>query len=88
MQIREDYRHLFGIETRCRQMNPARIRTCTRNPLLRLLYVEIALILVNVWVWLHNTFFAERGGLAPWVDDPIEVRTPTTFHNQVQPSWG
>lgn len=64
-QIREDYRRRFGIETRYRQMNQARIRTCTRNPLLRLLYVGIALILVNVWVWLHYTFFAERGGLEP-----------------------
>ena len=33
--------------------NQARIRTCTRDPLLRLLYVVIALVLRNVWVWLH-----------------------------------
>ena len=34
-------------------MNQARIRTCTRDPLLRLLFVGLALILRNVWVWLH-----------------------------------
>ena len=34
-------------------MNQARIRTCTPNPLLRLLFVGMALILRNVWVWLH-----------------------------------
>lgn len=34
-------------------MHQARIRTCTRNPLLRLFYVGLALLLRNVWVWLH-----------------------------------
>ena len=65
IDIREDYRRRFGIETRYRQMNQARIYTCTRNPLLRLLYVGIALILTNVWVWLHYTFFAERDNIEP-----------------------
>jgi putative transposase len=41
-------------------MNQARIRTCTRDPLLRLLYVAIALLLRNVWVWLHWELLAER----------------------------
>ena len=51
--VRETYRLRFGIETSYRQMNQGRIRTCTRDPLLRLLFVGIALILRNVWVWLH-----------------------------------
>ena len=33
--------------------NEARIKTCTRDPKLRLLFVGIALVLRNVWVWLH-----------------------------------
>ena len=37
-----------------RQLHQARIRTSTRDPALRLLYVGIALILRNVWVWLHQ----------------------------------
>ena len=43
---------------------PGRIRTCTRDPLLRLLYVGVALILRNVWVWLHWEALANprRGG--------------------------
>ena len=49
----QTYRLRFGIETSYRQMNQARIRTCTRDPVLRLLFVGIALILRNVWVWLH-----------------------------------
>jgi hypothetical protein len=51
--FRETYRSRFAIETTYRQMNEARIKTCTRNPLLRLLFVGLALILRNVWVWLH-----------------------------------
>jgi putative transposase len=52
-EIRETYRKRFGIETSYRQLNEARIRTCTRDPRLRLLFVGIALVLRNVWVWLH-----------------------------------
>lgn len=51
--IRETYRLRFGIETSYRQMNEARIRTCTKDPRQRLLFVGIALVLRNVWVWLH-----------------------------------
>jgi len=54
--IRETYRKRFGIETSYRQMNEARIRTCTRDPRQRLLFVGIALVLRNVWVWLHFLF--------------------------------
>jgi len=52
-KIREMYRTRFGIETSYRQMHEARIKTCTRDPRVRLLFVGIALVLRNVWVWLH-----------------------------------
>lgn len=51
--IREMYRKRFGIETSYRQMHEARIKTCSRDPRVRLLFVGIALVLRNVWVWLH-----------------------------------
>ena len=51
--VRETYRERFAIETSYRQMQQGRARTCTRNPLVRLLLVATALILRNVWVWLH-----------------------------------
>lgn len=51
--IREMYRKRFGIETSYRQMHEARIKTCSRDPRARLLFVGIALVLRNVWVWLH-----------------------------------
>jgi len=51
--LRETYRKRFAIETSYRQMHQARARTCTRNPEVRLLLVGVALVLRNVWVWLH-----------------------------------
>jgi hypothetical protein len=52
-RVRETYRSRFGIESSYRQMNQGRGRTTTRRPELRLLYVGIALVLRNEWVWLH-----------------------------------
>lgn len=57
--IREHYRLRFGIETSFRQMRQARIYTCTRNPLLRLVFLALALILRNLWVWIHQTRLAQ-----------------------------
>jgi putative transposase len=56
--VRETYRERFGIESSYRQMNQARIYTCTRNPLLRFFYVATALILRNLWVWFHYLFLS------------------------------
>jgi putative transposase len=62
--VYQTYRRRFGIETRYRQLNEARIKTTTRDPALRLLFVAIALILRNVWVWVHRQLLAtpRRGG--------------------------
>ena len=58
------YRLRFGIETSYRQLHAGRIRTTSRRPAVRLLYVGIALVLRNLWVWLHDTLLAmpRRGG--------------------------
>jgi putative transposase len=56
--VKETYRQRFAIETTYRQLHQARIRTTTRDPVRRLLHVGIALILRNVWVWLHRTVLA------------------------------
>lgn len=58
------YRLRFGIETTYRQLREARTRTCPRDPLLRLFYVGIALVLRNGWVWLHGEVLSQprRGG--------------------------
>lgn len=59
-EIRERYRKRFGIESSYRQMRQARIYTCTRNPHLRLVFVAVALLLRNLWVWIHATRLVER----------------------------
>ena len=64
-EIRETYRKRFGIETSYRQMNEARIKTCTRDPRLRLLFVGIALVLRNVWVWIHFRFAKRKYSAEP-----------------------
>lgn len=48
--IRPSYRQRFGIESSYRLKNVCRIRTTTKNPVLRLLFVGISFLLVNIWV--------------------------------------
>lgn len=62
--IHERYRKRFGIESSFRQMRQARIYTCTPNPHLRLVFVGVALLLRNLWVWIHATMLAEGRGPA------------------------
>lgn len=61
-EIKERYRRRFGIEASFRQLRQARIYTCTRDPRLRLVFIVIALLLRNLWVWLHATRLADRTG--------------------------
>jgi hypothetical protein len=51
--VAETYRLRFGIETSYRQLEEGRVRTCTRQAKVRFFYVAVAMILRNVWVWLH-----------------------------------
>ena len=62
--VYQTYHRRFGIETRYRQLHQAHIKTSTRNPTLRLLFIGIALILHNIWVWVHYQLLATpcRGG--------------------------
>jgi hypothetical protein len=62
--VKETYRRRFGIETSYRQMNQCRIRTTTNRFDVRFLYVAIALLLRNLWVWLHHAVLSSprRGG--------------------------
>jgi Transposase DDE domain len=63
-QLHHYYRQRFGIETSYRLKNHCRIRTTTKNPVLRLLFVALAFILVNLWVYLlwHFISHSRRGG--------------------------
>lgn len=61
-EIKTRYRLRFGIESSYRQLRQARIYTCTRCPRLRLAFIAIALMLRNMWVWIHDTLLAEKRG--------------------------
>lgn len=52
-------------------MNEVRIRTSSRSPLLRLLFVGIALVLRNVWVWCHLNWLVVRRGPAIDIRDEL-----------------
>jgi hypothetical protein len=51
LQVAQEYRHRFGIESSDRIMHQARAKTTSRNPKLRLLLVVIAFLVVNLGVW-------------------------------------
>jgi putative transposase len=54
LQIFHFYRRRFGIESSYRQMNRVRARTSSTDPALRLLYVAVAFLILNLWVVLKR----------------------------------
>ena len=62
--VHEDYRKRFGIETSYRIKNTCRIKTSTKNPAVRFLFVGLAFILTDIWVrliWEHVSM-PHKGG--------------------------
>ena len=59
-QVAALYQKRFRIETSYRQMHEGLALTCSTNAVYRLLLVLIALVLRNLWVWLHATLLAGR----------------------------
>jgi len=59
-----DYRRRFGIESTYRLKNTCRIKTAMKNPVVRLLFVGIAFVLIDVWIYLLWTVISQprRGG--------------------------
>jgi hypothetical protein len=51
--LSETYRSRFGIESSYRQLREAKAKTCSRSPVVRLFLVGVALLVRNLWVWLH-----------------------------------
>jgi len=62
--IHSSYLERFGIETNYQMKNYCRIRTTSKNPVVRLLFVALAFVLVNLWVYLLWYFIShnKRGG--------------------------
>ena len=63
-QLHHHYKDRFGIETSYRLKNHCRIRTTTKNPVTRFLFVALAFLLVNLQVYLlwHFVSQTQRGG--------------------------
>ena len=62
-QIADEYRRRFAIETSYRLMNTVRARTTSRSAELRLFFVTLAFLLLNLWSyvkWSH-LFIPKRG---------------------------
>jgi putative transposase len=64
------YGKRFGIESSYRQMHQGQAMTTSRSPRLRLLLVGLALLLRNLWVWVHWEVLSRprRGGRAVCLD--------------------
>jgi len=60
----KEYRKRFGIESSYRLMNQARTHTSTKKPVLRLLYIGLGLLLVNIWIYIQWTYLSipKQGG--------------------------
>lgn len=72
-KIYRRYRRRFGIECSYRLMRSVRAKTTSRNPALRFFLVGIALIMLNVWVFLRWEF-ARKPGPGPRRVDPDRFR--------------
>lgn len=54
--VRAEYRLRFGVESSYRCMRTVKGKTSTKNPAVRLLFMALAFILVNLWVLLRFLF--------------------------------
>lgn len=59
-QIHELYRRRFGIETGYRQVHQVRARTTSRSPTVRLLFIGLALLILNVYLFLRQVWLTVR----------------------------
>lgn len=63
----KEYRKRFGIESSHKLMNAARARTSSKKPVLRLLYVSIGFLLMNIWIYVQWMYLSikRKGGRKP-----------------------
>jgi hypothetical protein len=67
-QARKHYSKRFGIEATYRLSEASLVSTTTKDPVRRLLFVVVSLLLQNVWRYLHWKYVAtpRRGGRRLW----------------------
>jgi hypothetical protein len=57
-QVVQTYRKRFGIEVKYRQMGQCLAATTSGNERVRLLLLGVALLLCNVWAYLHSEVYS------------------------------
>ena len=72
-KIYRRYRRRFGIECSYRLLRTVRAKTSSSNPALRFFLLGLALIMINVWVFLRRAF-ARIPGPGPRRVDPTRFR--------------
>jgi hypothetical protein len=60
-KLRKLFRHRWKIETFFREANRVKIRTSTKNPLLRVFFYAISCALYNIWIKIRDKFRVQRG---------------------------
>ncbi len=55
-----EYHRRFGVDSSYKLKNLVLPRTSTKNPVLRLLYMGLAFLLVNIWIYVQWMFLSER----------------------------
>lgn len=81
-QVRKLYRRRFGIESSYRTMRQVRLRTNSRNPALRFVYMALGFVLVNIWIALRFAYcqIPRRGrGGRPLDDERFKLHCLASF---------
>ena len=60
LQAYEEYRRRFGIESSYRMVNKVRIKTCTKLAMIRLFYMGLGFMLLNLWTYLKWVYLHLR----------------------------
>lgn len=93
-QIYQEYRFRFGIETSYRLMNQVRVRTSSKSPGLRLFFVGLTFVMLNLWTFVKWAFvYSPRRGyrkilhhLLPlarwrlWLWEVVKLRLDFSLH--------
>ena len=85
--IYQDYRKRFGIESSYRLKNICRIKTNNKNPVLRLLFIGISFLIVNIWVNILWLRISRKTTLTTVPSNPIKNSIPQKRKSQTSNLW-
>ena len=70
-KIASVYKKRFGIEASYRMRNIVRIKTSSRNPIVRYYFALVSMLLKNIWVFLRWKFFPQKRRGPRRVDEDV-----------------